>query len=173
VAALWLAAVLRANSRNGANAAAIPAAMLLECDNSFRQKICFNWSIGGDKPSTIGDYFFYPFSRADLNTWIRCEAYQNMYLRRRNGAGAVNVVGQDLLRHEVIHSMQEGGFISDVGFLAFLAAYIFESAQSAISTGEPWKNNAFEIQAGLERGGYQRFDDIQKLCSQPKERAGY
>ncbi|WP_052684436.1 fibronectin type III domain-containing protein [Lentzea aerocolonigenes] len=161
------------NGGNGANAAAVPVAMSLECDDSFRQKICFGWSVGGNQPSTIGDYFFYPGSREDLNRWIRCEAYENMYLRGRSGAGAVNSVGQDLLRHEAIHSMQEGGFLPPQGFGLFVAAYIYESVQSKIRTGDWAKNNAFEINAGLERGGYQRFDDIQKLCSWASERAGY
>ncbi|HEX8868678.1 MAG TPA: fibronectin type III domain-containing protein, partial [Lentzea sp.] len=161
------------NASNGANGHAILAAINLECDNSFRQKICFGWSVGGDQPSTIGDYFFYPYSRADLNKWIRCEAYQNMYLRQRSGAGVVNAFGQDLLRHEAIHSMQEGGYPPVVGFPLFVAAYIGESARSKLQTGEPWKNNAFEIQAGLERGGYQRFDRIQRLCSWSEDRANY
>ncbi len=161
------------NGSNGANGAAIPVAMSLECDDSFRQKICFGWSVGGDQPSTIGDYFFYPGDRADLNRWIRCEAYENMYLRGRSGADTVNAVGQDLLRHEAIHSMQEGGYLPPQGFGLFVGAYIYESVQSKIRTGDWALNNAFEINAGLERGGYQAFDNVQGLCSHWNVRSSY
>jgi len=154
------------NSSNGADGAATLLAFAAECVDSVRQRVCFNRTVTGDQPSTIGNFLFYAGDKADFIKRVRCEAYQNAVLFRRSGAGAVNAVGQDLLRHEAIHSMQEGGFpLPAGGFGTFLAAYGWESLHSLSRTLTPWKDNAFEIQAGLERGGYQPFDDAQQLCS--------
>ena len=140
------------NDINGANNAAWGIAVGAECAVSFRQKVCFGRSPGFNQPATVGDYAFTPLSKDDLNKRLKCEAVQNASLRYSHGPWAFENVGQNLLRHEQIHSMQEGGFPSFYNL--FLPAYIAESVQSLISTGDPALDNAFEINANLYWGNY-------------------
>jgi hypothetical protein len=107
--------------------------------------------VTGDKPSTIGDTAFFPVSKETLNKRLRCEAFQNASLRQNLGDAVVDASGQDVLRHEAVHSMQEGGFPS---FDAFLVVYGLESHRSWVATGNPWQINLFEVGAGLARGNY-------------------
>ena len=55
-----------------------------------------------------------------------------------------------LLRHELVHSEQYAKF----GGLIFLALYLFASIKSFIIYRNRWQGNIYEIQAGLQDGGY-------------------
>jgi len=55
-----------------------------------------------------------------------------------------------LLRHELKHSEQYAKF----GGIIFLALYLFASIKSYIQYKNIWQGNIYEIQAGLEDGGY-------------------
>lgn len=55
----------------------------------------------------------------------------------------------DLLRHETAHCTQWA-----LLGLAFIPVYYLESAISWLVTGDPANGNAFEVAAGLRRGGY-------------------
>ncbi|MEV6241002.1 fibronectin type III domain-containing protein [Lentzea sp. NPDC051838] len=139
------------NASNGANNAARYLFADLGCSASFQQMVCFHRSPGLRQPATVGDYAFYPYSKDRLNLRLRCEAFANASLRRSHGDEVVESQGQDLLRHEAIHSMQEGGYLM---FAQFLAQYGFVSKLSEVATGNPWEANPFEIAAGLHRGNY-------------------
>jgi hypothetical protein len=55
-----------------------------------------------------------------------------------------------ILRHELKHSEQFAKF----GGVIFLALYLFASIKSFIIYKNVWQGNIYEIQAGLEDGGY-------------------
>lgn len=55
-----------------------------------------------------------------------------------------------ILRHELKHSEQFAKF----GGIIFLALYLFASIKSYIIYKNVWQGNIYEIQAGLEDGGY-------------------
>ena len=54
------------------------------------------------------------------------------------------------LKHELIHSEQFAKF----GGIIFLALYLFASIKSFIIYRNHWQGNIYEIQAGLQDGGY-------------------
>ena len=55
-----------------------------------------------------------------------------------------------ILKHELVHSEQYAKF----GGIIFLALYLFASIKSLIVYKNVWQGNIYEIQAGLEDGGY-------------------
>jgi hypothetical protein len=57
---------------------------------------------------------------------------------------------ESLLIHELKHSEQYAKF----GGIIFLALYLFASIKSFIIYKNVWQGNIYEIQAGLEDGGY-------------------
>jgi hypothetical protein len=65
-------------------------------------------------------------------------------------AGNPHDLSNELLRHELKHSEQFAKF----GGLVFLALYLFASIKSFIIYKNVWQGNIYEIQAGLEDGGY-------------------
>jgi hypothetical protein len=65
-------------------------------------------------------------------------------------SGSPHDLSDSLLRHELIHSEQYAKF----GGIIFLALYLLYSIKSFLIYKNTWQDNIFEIQAGLEDGGY-------------------
>jgi hypothetical protein len=65
-------------------------------------------------------------------------------------SGKPHDLSQRILRHELKHSEQFAKF----GGVIFLALYLFASIKSFIIYKNVWQGNIYEIQAGLEDGGY-------------------
>jgi len=134
------------NSINGANAFAASRILLsgLGCGVGLRQNVCFGWGYNG-RPVTYGDFLFYPGTKANMNTLVKCEAYQRLALLRSadNGWFLSRSRGMDLVRHEGVHTLQEGGFPS---FATFGFLYWLEGSDGV--------DNQFEIDANLWWGHY-------------------
>jgi hypothetical protein len=65
-------------------------------------------------------------------------------------SGTPHDLADRILRHELKHSEQFAKF----GGIIFLALYLFASIKSFIIYRNIWQGNIYEIQAGLEDGGY-------------------
>ncbi|MPY91731.1 MAG: hypothetical protein GEV08_01315 [Acidimicrobiia bacterium] len=70
-------------------------------------------------------------------------------LNTNRGKGAI---GPELMRHEVKHTRQWALFGGNP--ISFAASYYTSSAASYLIAGDPMCANLFEMQAGLEDGGY-------------------
>ncbi|MEU4446678.1 fibronectin type III domain-containing protein [Actinosynnema sp. NPDC050801] len=140
------------NTFNGANAAALSliASLNPSCSTAMRQVVCFGVTLNG-RPITIGDYFFFPYSRADLNRVVSCEAYQRLDLRRQYGRTIERDRGLDLLKHEAVHTWQASNYWI---YSQFTYDYALEAAKSHAATGTDYLFNNFEIEANLWAGHY-------------------
>jgi hypothetical protein len=65
-------------------------------------------------------------------------------------SGKPHDLSDRILRHELKHSEQFANF----GGVIFLALYLFASIKSFIIYKNVWQGNIYEIQAGLQDGGY-------------------
>lgn len=65
-------------------------------------------------------------------------------------SGTPHDLADRILRHELKHSEQYAKF----GGLIFLALYLFATIKSFIIYRNRWQGNIYEIQAGLQDGGY-------------------
>ncbi|MEO6087965.1 MAG: fibronectin type III domain-containing protein [Umezawaea sp.] len=134
------------NRTNNANAFAAARILLsnVGCSVGLRQNVCFGWGYEG-RPVTYGDYLFYPGTKANLNHLVECEARQRLDLLRStdNGWFLSRFRGMDLLQHESIHTLQEGGYQS---FALFSLMYGLEGTDA--------EKNQFEINANLRWGHY-------------------
>jgi hypothetical protein len=58
----------------------------------------------------VGNYFFYPYSKTDLNQLVDCEARQRVDLRSwPDGDWLADTRGPGLLRHESVHTVRANG----------------------------------------------------------------
>ena len=150
------------NSWNGGNvlAGSMVRSLGLFCDTAVQQHVCFKGP--GTRPFTIGDYFFFPYSRTDLNKLVKCEADQRIWLRKHyNGYIAANR-GYDLLQHEGFHTWHAARYSL---YAMFAADY--QAARLASLLTPPYddfSHNAFEVVANLWHGHYVKYDSNAPVC---------
>lgn len=158
------------NTRNGADLSATLFIHSHPCQYSNRQIVCFNGSPFNSQPKTIGNYLFYKWSKADLDTRLTNEARCRLSMIKYYGYGSSTAekYGPDLLRHEAVHTLQANQYhfwdLPPRLYSQFVADYAEQSLLSEARYGNPWQGNGFEIQANLYWGGYQTYNPSLSYC---------
>ncbi|QKW19281.1 hypothetical protein HUT16_09570 [Kitasatospora sp. NA04385] len=152
----------RNNELNGADALARLVVGYDACEQGELQVICYGATPAmTDQPMTVGDVFFYPGSKTQLDQRLTYEKKVRDAMTAKKGADYTETYGPNLLKHEAVHSEQWSrgsapGFISNYSgdsLLSSLLTFRLHPPKGE-RMSSPATKNQLEIEANLYAGGY-------------------